>query len=444
MISTKFSITEKTGLAFPIGMVMETIAMLVLDQIGIGFSPTSLLSVQFLILLTVAIPTVFIRKKELINSLFISAKNSLTGINMVWLIFIGLIFYIECINFQKCIYMPPYDNDSLSSFETIGFVSAMEHTYKGISLFDKDYITGIHGPASVITYAPFIQLSYAYVYTLGAETSKIIPAMMYLSFLIAFYGVVQRSTSKTAAAIATFFVLITPEMMLFSSHSMTNVVHAAFASTSIIYSFLYIKLYEKKYLYQAGVLSGANIWCRTEGIVFVIAAFAALLIFSVIRKEYKSAFFFIIIASAPAIGWFIFMKLNNMYAEGIVITQLFWDAEKIKAILHGIGALFVNRTYYGWTFYAFLIMLVANIRHIFMKKERAIFPLIVLCALSCYVLFLYHVDYKWDSMQNVLLYSAKRFLFCFVPLAWYYIFTNDVAVFLFLKLDNLLSLQKNN
>ena len=31
---------------------------------------------------------------------------------------------------------------------------------------------------------------------------------------------------------------------------------------------------------------------------------------------------------------------------------------------------------------------------------------------------LYQVDYQWDSIQNVLDFSAKRFLFCFVPMAW--------------------------
>ena len=32
----------------------------------------------------------------------------------------------------------------------------------------------------------------------------------------------------------------------------------------------------------------------------------------------------------------------------------------------------------------------------------------------------YNVDYQWDSVQNVLAFSAKRFLFCFVPMAWYF------------------------
>jgi hypothetical protein len=235
LISTKYSFTEKIGLSFPIGMTIGTIVMAILDLIEINFSVVSLLSAQIIILLGVSIPVIINKKRSITESITTSLKTSLSGTNLVWLTFVIAIIYLEYMNFNRCIYFPAYDNDSLSAFDTIGYVSALEHTYKGISLFDKNYISGIHGPGSVITYAPFVQLSYAYVYSLGAETSKIIPALMYLSFLVAFYGVTKRNASKTAAVIATFFVISTTDMTLFSMHSMTNVMHAVFASLGIIY-----------------------------------------------------------------------------------------------------------------------------------------------------------------------------------------------------------------
>jgi hypothetical protein len=44
----------------------------------------------------------------------------------------------------------------------------------------------------------------------------------------------------------------------------------------------------------------------------------------------------------------------------------------------------------------------------------------IIIGIAGYVTVLYQVDYQWDSIQNVLDFSAKRFLFCFVPMAWFF------------------------
>ncbi len=48
-----------------------------------------------------------------------------------------------------------------------------------------------------------------------------------------------------------------------------------------------------------------------------------------------------------------------------------------------------------------------------------------------YYFVLYQIDYKWDCIYNVLAYSAKRFFFCFVPVAWYSIVTTYPVTSLF-------------
>ena len=439
MISTKYSFTEKIGLSFPIGMTVGTIFMAILDLIGIKFSVVSLLSTQIIILLGISIPVIMNKKRDLTESIATSIKSSLSGTNLVWLTFVIVIIYLEYMNFNRCIYFPSYDTDSLSAFDTIGYVSALEHTYKGISLFDKNYISSIHSPGSVITYAPFVQLSYAYVYTLGAETSKIIPALMYLSFLIAFYGVTKRNASKTAAAIATFFVIATPDMTFFSMHSMTNVMHAIFASLGIIYLFTFIKKQNINDLYLSGVLLGANMWCRTEGIVFILAAITVIFIYSIIKKKYRNLLVFVSLSILPALFWVIFLKINNMYSENVVIINFFWDIEKIKIIVNGIINLFNATNVYALTFIIFAVILIINIWFIIKKKDNLVLLAMIIISLSCYMLILYHIDFKWDSIDKVLMFSAKRFMFCFVPLVWYYNCTNHVANYLFSKMENIIS-----
>lgn len=197
--------------------------------------------------------------------------------NLVWCFFIVLIAYFEYMNFTKCMYFPTFDRDSLAGFDTIGYVMAQEHTFRNLSIFQQSYMPHIHDAGSYMTYAPMVQLSYAFVYLLGAETSKLVPALMYLSLLIAFYGSMQRVTGPTGAAVATFFVLITPEMIAFSSLSATNVIHAATASSGIIYIALWLKCRERKDLYLGSLLLAVNIWTRSEGIVFIGAALAVVL-----------------------------------------------------------------------------------------------------------------------------------------------------------------------
>jgi hypothetical protein len=227
-LSVKFTLIEKAGLSFPLGMALESLLMLLLDQAGIPLSPAPLLVSETLLLAGLC-AFVYRYRRDAFESLQASVSlPSFKKVNLVWLLFILAIAYVEYMNLSKCFYFPPFDRDSLAAFDTIGYIAAMEHTLKGISLFDNTYMPNVHGPASYIAYAPLLQLSYAYVYALGAETSKVVPGLMYLFFLLAFYAATSRAAGKTGAAVATFFMMLTPEMLAFSSLSITNVIHAVF------------------------------------------------------------------------------------------------------------------------------------------------------------------------------------------------------------------------
>ncbi|MDR1557898.1 MAG: glycosyltransferase family 39 protein [Tannerellaceae bacterium] len=437
--SLRFTLAEKTGLAFPLGMALECFLMLFLDQAGIPLTPVPLLTVQTLLLAGLCAFVYFYRTNAL-KSLWASvSRPSLKGINLVWLLFILATAYMEYMNLSKCLYFPPSDGDSLAGFETIGYILAQEHTLKGLSIFDASYMPGIHGPASYITYAPFVQLSYAYVYALGAETSKVIPGLMYLFFLLAFYGATSRVAGRTGAAVATFFMLLTPEMLGFSSLSMTNNMHAVFASLSVIYLSLWFTKREKKDLLLCGVLLGGNILCRTEGIVFIGSVLLLLFIDAFRSKQYKGFLQASLFALVPLLVWTLYTKLNGLYAESIAITHLFWDAEKAGIITSYMWMLYNNTLYYGWSFVVFLIAFLANLW--FLIRRRDSLGLLLAIGLSSlfYILILYQIDYKWDTIDNVLSYSAKRFMFCFIPMLWYFSVTNHAVKSLFLKLERFLA-----
>lgn len=287
LISIRFSTSEKAGLAFPVGLGLETMMMALIDLSGIPLTATSILTAGLFLIIILSVP-LYLRKEELMAYYKQPLSFKLSDYNLIWLFFIALIVYLEYMNFSKCIYFPTYDRDSLAGFDTIGYVIAQEHTLKGLSLFQADYMPQIHNAGSYIVYAPMVQLSYAFVYLLGAETSKLIPALIYLSFLIAFYGCMKRVINKTGSAIAVFFMMITPEMFAFSSLSATNVIHAVSASLGIIYIAIWFKYREKKDLYLGALSLGLNIWTRTDGIVFILAALFVITIDAIIKKTWKS------------------------------------------------------------------------------------------------------------------------------------------------------------
>ena len=299
----------------------------------------------------------------------------------------------------------------------------------------------IHDAGSYMTYAPMVQLSYAFVYLLGAETSKLVPALMYLSLLIAFYGSMQRVTGPTGAAVATFFVLITPEMIAFSSLSATNVIHAATASSGIIYIALWLKCRERKDLYLGSLLLAVNIWTRSEGIVFIGAALAVVFA-DVLRNRHWKDLLPVAAALFPALLWAVFSWVSGFYAENIVIFRPYWNAEKAGVIWAFMKAYYKDTQFFGWTVMAFSLSLLANGWFLLKRKDNLALLAMVVISLAFYVMVLYQIDYKWDSIQNVLAYSAKRFFFCFIPMMWFYALSNHWARILFGRLDSFLLLEE--
>lgn len=426
LVGSRFSWTERIGLSFPLGMTLQTIVMALLDLLHIPLTASSVLLGGLLLF---ALLLFVVWRYRGIDSLRLTPAmlDDWRQANLVWVLLLLIIAYCEYMNFSKCIFFPPSDRDSLAAFDTLGFVAAHDHTYMRMSLFDADYNPSIHRAGGSIAYAPFVQLSYAYVYLLGAETSKAIPALMYLFFVIAFYGILRRNTGKTLAALTTLFMMMAPEMLAFSSLSTSNVMQAIFASLGIAYTASWLRSRHDHELYAGALLLGANMWCRNEGIVFIGAACIVLLVDCIHRKSYRKGWYFTGLALLPAVIWFVYMKVGGLYTEGMAITRLFWDSEKAGLIVKGFWDLLAAPLYYGWTFPAFALFVIANLW--FMLKSRDNLPLLgmILLSLLFYGLVIYHVDYVWDSIQNVLAYSSKRFFFCFVPMCWYFIATTRIA-----------------
>ena len=428
-ISSRFSWSESLGFAFPVGLGLITLLMFVADWTGLGISGPVNAVLTLLLFLAALWLWAFRLKRHLALRAQAAAllhrrnwKPLLSGYNLAWLLLLLVIAYVEYSNVLKTVYFPTYDRDSMAGFDTMGFIAAQEGTYRHMSIFDGNYALHIHNPGSYITYMPMLQLAYAYVYSLVAATSKLIPALVYLGFLFGFYGSTKRATCRTAAMLATLGMMMSPEMLSFSSLSNTNVVHACVASAALIYYCLWFRQHRRRYLLLGSVLLALSCWIRIESLVFVGAAFLLVLLRALKTRHFRPLVL-PLTALLPILLFTVYAHTGGLTAPSVIIAHPFWDGLKAESVLNGALFLLAKPYYYGWTFPLMFIAFLLNVRHLFLHGDNAHVLLAFFTALVLYFWGLYHINYVWDSLDHVLNYSAKRFLFCFVPVTWFYMAT---------------------
>lgn len=436
-ISHKLKLIEVLGLSFPVGMGIQSFLMVCLDLCNIKLTaPAVIITTSLLIVLLCVV--IYFRRKKLQEWFACIIRFTFPKVNLLWLFCLLLLGVVIVMNLAKTMYFPTFDIDSIRGFNLIGMGIAHEGTIKNLSLFkDVNYSYEAIGSYYMYnTYVPLVQNSYAYVYMLGAETSKIINALFFVSFIPAFYGVLSRFATHTLTVLTTLFMTVTPEMLAFSSLSGTNYIHAIYASLGILF---FVSWYYKKissFLWLSALLLALNNWTRSEGVVFIGATCCVLLWYAIKEKQYKKLLVFTAICVFPILFWTLFLKTTHIGDVQAFIMKPFWDAEKAVTISKEVWILFNKVVYYGFTFILFFFVFLSNLWNIFKKRDQVITLLLIFLAIIFYSILIYQVDYIWDTLKNVLLYSYKRFLFAFVPLLWFYIAANKNMKWIFEKIDN--------
>lgn len=435
-ISKHLTIVELLGLAFPIGIFAQTFLMVCMDGIGIRLRAGSVILATLLVLIGLAW-ILFRQRKSLREGLKGCVQFNFPALNWAWFTGVAFLIAIIVMNVSKTLYFPTFDTDSIRGFNIVGKAIAHEGTIKAMSLFTHEYYQDIMQRAgSYLTYMPLTQLSYAYVYMLGMETSKLINALMFISFVLAFYGVLRRFATPFLSIIVTVFCVLTPEMLAFSSLSGTNYIHAIYASLGIIYFVAWWKNQkESSLLWISAVLLMGNIWTRNEGLAFIGAACLLLLYHAIKTKEYKRLIFYSALCLFPFILWQLFLKIHHLESTNVIIFKPFYDGAKLSLIFNEMWILFKSTQFYGITFLLFLIVLFCNVWNIYKRKDSLSILLLIVLSWIFYTILIYQVDYLWDSLENVMRYSYKRFLFSFVPLLWFYIACNQNISKLFTTID---------
>lgn len=433
-LSSSLGLIERIGLSFPIGIFTQSFLMVCLDWVGIRIhTPSVLITTGGLMVLLLT----FLWKKGQFKNLWAPCITwHFPFLNWAWFVLCGLIVAVMVMNVAKTLYFPTFDTDSVRGFNLIGKAIAHEGTIKHLSIFTHECFSDVmKGPGSYLTYMPLTQLSYAYVYLLGAPTSKLINALLFISFVLAFYGSLRHFVTPLLGIICTLFCVMTPEMLAFSSLSGTNFIHAVYASLGVIYFVAWYQKNDISLLWISAVLLMGNIWTRNEGLSFMAATCAILLYQTIKDKQYKRFVVYGLCCGFPFIFWHIFLKVHHLESTSVMILKPFYDGDKLSVIFGEMWQLFTSTTFYGITFILFLAAVIVDVLTLRKQKDNLVTLLLILITWFCYTLLIYQVDYLWDSLENVMRYSYKRFLFSFVPILWLYIANNRYVRYGFEAVD---------
>lgn len=443
LISTDFNIVEKLGFSFNIGVGFITFQMFLLNVVGIKIT---LAAVLIFSLVTIAGCLAFNYKKikQILNPVIVWPKAG--QINFAWMLLFGLMIYVAWAMYQKAIYWPVVEYDSVTGYDYMGKAIAHEGT------FNNSLNIGIgYGENARFLYPPISSGSFAFVYLLGYGNSHIIMVVQFIFFLISIYALLLRFTNTFAAILITFFISITPEMLSHSALSLTNLENTIFVSIGIISLFVYFQSNEWKFLLLGSLFMGFNMWSRTDGIGFVGALGIILLYHAYINKKWNSVIVYGLLTIIPTFSWSLFIRFAvNAKMEALLILKPHWDSEKFFGIISYFDEYFWISDLYGPTFMFFILCICINLLINLYKKnidiKKIYFLPIVLLSLLFYILIYYQIDYKANNLTVASLMTAsfKRGLFAFVVLAWFYIGTNSLVLSFFKKLAKVLNLNHPN
>ncbi|WP_297089126.1 glycosyltransferase family 39 protein [uncultured Draconibacterium sp.] len=419
-VAGRFSFIEILGLSFPAGMGVVTFIMFLLNVVGIGLTQNSLLLAGGFCLVAFNLRYI-IQPQKLVNAAEVVGEKQFWEVgkfNLIWLVLVmavaGILFFVT----KKSLYTPTFSTDSVSSFDLYAKAIASEGSLLNSLISDRSVGFGA-------AYPPLTSLSLAYAYIFGFQSSKIIPALLFISFVVAFYGLAVKNLSSTAAIMATLGLALSPELLAQSALNTTSVPQAMYASLGLIALFTWYKRKEMKYFYLAVIMLSLNGWIRSEGIVYIFTALLFVFYVHFSEKKFKNLYL-LLLSLLPFVCWQLFLKMNAAIMEPFVQVNLSivpnMDSEYMAKILRGAWKNFFHPSYYGISFYLFAAVIVINVWAVIKKKDTFLLLALILLPLVGYLFLLNQLQLKADSIENIMDASAKRFFFGTVALIWFYVF----------------------
>ncbi len=443
-ISRKYSLAELIGFSFLIGMGLETVFLFLLDVVNVKYSQGLILGLN--ILSIVAICGANYKNLIQLKNEFRFPSFTLKDVNPAALLIFCCGAYLLYIVTVKNLFWPTGEHDSIGTFDKLGKVMAIEGRLK-VSLFQY-HLEGAGG-----IYPPLFHASLAYAYIFGALTAKIITTLFFVSLISSFYGLLRNYVDATAGMLFTFLLMLTPELFSHAALSLDNMPTTAYVGPGALATFTWLDKRDRKYFWIGAILIGFAIWIRSDTIVFTAAALLIIGIDFLRTKDWKSAVLYACTIVAPFIIWTLYLKLKiNLAQEARFDFGIGYNHERVNLMTGYLKAFLWGSDYghidggqlYGLSFVLFFVLIFVNIILMFtvgVKKilnDKLYVLLFFFAAIIAYSAIFYLLSEKTQGspLYSLMESSFKRGLFCFVPIAWFYIATNYASMWAFNKVEN--------
>lgn len=444
LISRKFSFAEIIGYSFLIGIGLESVILFLLDIAGIRFSSTVLIGIN-VVLIAVLLGVNYKNLLQIKND-FPPIETAPGKINYVALFLFAIMAYLFYAITVKNLFWIPTEHDSISSFDKLGRLMALEGKLR-ISLFDY-HLEGAGG-----IYPPLYHSSFAYVYLFGADSPKIVTTLFFVSLLTTFFSLIKNYTGSTAAALFTFILMVTPELFSHAALSLGNLPTTAYTGAAALLLFTWLEKRDEKAFWLSAIMMGLVIWIRSDTIVFTAAGLLLVGIDFLRTKNWKKTVSYGAFAVLPFVIWNLYMKLKLHAVQGNKFDLgMGYDSERFNLVCGYVTAyLFGGQQgnvdggqLYGLVFILFfvalfisLVMIYKNGWKVALKDKWQVLAFFGV-SFTLYFLVFYLIDVKVQRapINSLMESSFKRGLFFFIPVVLFYTATNLNSLWLWQKLED--------
>jgi hypothetical protein len=483
-LSKDFRLTEKLAMAMPIGLGLTTFIMFFLDRTIHSITAGNVdLCVGMLAVIMLVARTYLDWRANDLPWRRPRPTLDLSWLTLAWVVFAGMSAYLVYGITVKCLYWPTAEFDAILGYDLLAKAIAREHVITNSILGNKNIVLSC---ATRMLYPPLVALSNSLCYMTGMETSKPITAMFYISWVFSFYLLLRRFVTATNAIIFTFMVIMIPEMFAHASFSLSNLPCAIYSTIGAVSFVIWFEQKKEGFFYLSLLGIIFSMWTRSETIVFLGAILVVLLYIAVVERRFKYVLIYAL-AIVPFQMWNMFLKAYVPRAQGEFFNKtISYNSGKMAQILKTAKELMTRSDLYGVTFELFALVAIAGIViNIVLDFKRNkwligglalwiimamagglnIFSLAVISAVllvSCYInqdhwvliaLFLgalagYTAIFYQVSDADTSLFAPggwmqsgyKRGLFCYAPLAVFYVASSKWMTWAFAKLDERLVL----
>ncbi len=442
-VGRRYSLAELVGYSFLIGMGFETFFLFFLDIVGVHYSQGVLIGLN--VFFIGAISAANFRNLIALKNDFVKPDFSLKSINFVAVFLFCFIAYLFYAITVKNLFWPPTEHDTIGSFDKLGRIMAAEG-----KLYISLYKYNLEGAGGL--YPPLYHGSFAYVYIFGAEMPKIVTTLFFVSLLTTFYSAVKNFTGTTAAMLATFILMITPELFSHAALSLGNLPTTAYVCAGALATITWLEKRDNKYFWLGAICMALVIWIRSDTIVFIAAALLIVGIDFLKTKDWKKTLIYGAIAVAPFIMWNLYMKMKIGAGQaGKFDLGIGYNSERmgvvsayVKTFLFGgqHGAVDGGQLF-GLVFVLFFLLILVNLISIYKLGVKEIFTgsmnvlLFFFVSFALYFAVFYFINEKVQNapIASLMESSFKRGMFFFVPIAVFYMATSPASAWAFAKLE---------